>query len=110
MNALFLGGIWRQTDMGVFLPSSLSVLRLRKKAFQPAIGTDIGPVEDGDAETRAFLTKFIASSAGTAVAITGIYGLITGNYALVIAVWAIVGPFIGALVTYYFGPQRNDTG
>jgi hypothetical protein len=44
------------------------------------------------------------------VAVTGGYGLITGNYMAVITVWAIAGPIVGAIVSHYFGPQRNDTG
>jgi hypothetical protein len=82
----------------------------RKKPFQPAIGTDIGRVEDADAKTRGFLARFLALCIGALVAVTGGYGLITGNYTAVIAVWTIAGPVIGAVVAYYFGPQRNDTG
>jgi hypothetical protein len=84
--------------------------RRSEKPFQPAIGTDIGKVEDVEAKTRDFLARFIALAAGSMVAVTGSYGLITGNYTPVIAIWAIAGPFIGAVATYYFGPQRNDTG
>jgi hypothetical protein len=80
------------------------------KPFQPAPGTDIGRVEDVEAKTRDFLARFIALASGLMVAVTGGYGLITGNYMPIIAVWAVAGPFIGAVVTYYFGPQRNDTG
>ena len=80
------------------------------KPFQPAIGTDFGKVEEAEAKTRGFLTRFIAWAAGTGVAVTGGYGLITGNYTAVIVVWAVAGPIIGAVVSHYFGPQRNDTG
>jgi nitrate reductase NapE component len=96
--------------MGAAAPTKRPLSRQRNKPFQPAIGTDFGPVEDVDAKTRAFLAKAVAIFAGTAVAITGGYGLITGNYIPLISVWAIAGPFIGSVVTYYFGPQRNDTG
>jgi uncharacterized protein YqgC (DUF456 family) len=45
-----------------------------------------------------------------AAAVAGIYGLVTGNFTPVAAVWAVAGPIIGAVVAYYFGPQRDDTG
>jgi hypothetical protein len=95
--------------MGITPPKESQPGRLRKP-FQPAIGADIGRVEDVEAKTRDFLTRFIVSASGSMVAVTGVYGLITGNYTPIIAIWAIAGPIIGAVVTYYFGPQRNDTG
>jgi hypothetical protein len=82
----------------------------RAKPFQPAIGTDFGRVEEVEARTRGFLTRFIALAAGAGLAITGGYGLVTGNYTAVIAVWAIAGPIFGAVVSHYFGSQRNDPG
>jgi hypothetical protein len=96
--------------MGVVPTRQLGSGRRENKPFQPAIGTDIGSVDDADARTRDFLAKTIAVFAGSAIAVTGVYGLIMGNYTPVVAVWAIAGPIIGALVTYYFGPRRNDTG
>jgi hypothetical protein len=45
-----------------------------------------------------------------AIVVTGGYGLATGNHTPLITVWAIAGPFIGAMVAFYFGPQRSDTG
>jgi hypothetical protein len=51
----------------------------------------------------------IASVTAIGVVATGAYGLVTGNYTAVIAVWAVAGPIVGALLTYYFAPQR-DTG
>jgi hypothetical protein len=77
------------------------------KPFQPAVGREFGRVEDADAPARDFLTRFIAGAAGLAVSVTGAWGLSTGNYTAVIAVWAIAGPIIGAVVTYYFGPDRS---
>ncbi len=82
----------------------------RTKPYQPAIGTDFGRVEEVEAQTRGFLARFIALAAATSIAVTGIYGLVTGRYMAVITVWAIAGPIIGAVVSHYFGPQRNDTG
>jgi hypothetical protein len=82
----------------------------RKKPFQPAIGTDFGTVEEVEAKTRGFLARVFAVTTVSVVAVTGGYGLITGNYMAVITVWAIAGPIVGAIVSHYFGPQRNDTG
>ncbi len=77
------------------------------KPFQPAIGTDFGPVEEVEAKTRDFLARVIALGAVVALAISGAYSLIRGNYIVVLEVWSIVGPMIGAVVSYYFGPQRD---
>jgi hypothetical protein len=79
------------------------------KPFRPAIGTEFAGVQEVDAKTRGFLARLIASSTAAAVAVAGCYSLITGHYLAVIGVWSVAGPIIGALVTYYFGPQR-DTG
>jgi hypothetical protein len=91
-------------------PNRNSRSSVRAKPYQPAIGTDFGKVEEVEARTRGFLTRFIALAAGAGVAVTGGYGLVTGNFTAVIAVWAIAGPIIGAVVSHYFGSQRNDTG
>jgi hypothetical protein len=91
-------------------PPKKSQSKRLNKPFQPAIGTDIGGVEDVEAKTRDFLARSIVLASGSMVAVTGGYGLITGIYTPLIAVWAVAGPLIGAVVTYYFGPQRNDTG
>ena len=53
--------------------------------------------------------RSIVSATIVGVLAAGGYGLITGSYIAVIGVWSVAGPIIGALVTYYFGPQR-DTG
>jgi hypothetical protein len=78
----------------------------REKPFQPAIGREFG-VQEVEAKTRGYLARLLASSAVIGVLVTGGYGLITGNYTAVIAAWSVAGPIIGALVTHYFGPQRN---
>jgi nitrate reductase NapE component len=81
-----------------------------KKPFQPAIGTDFGKVEEVEARTRGFLARVFAIATVATIGVTGGYGFFAGNYTAVMAVWAIVGPFIGAMMSYYFGPRRNDTG
>ena len=84
----------------------------RKKPYQPAIGTEFVVDEAAtiEAKTRGFLARYVAISAGVAVVVTGGYGLLTAHYTAVEVVWAVAGPIIGAIVAYYFGPQRNDTG
>jgi hypothetical protein len=84
--------------------------RQRKKPYQPAIGFDFGKVEEVEAKSRGYLIRAIVLLSATAIIATGGYALTTGNHTPLITVWAIAGPFIGALVAYYFGLQRNDTG
>ena len=81
----------------------------REKPFQPALGREFD-VEEVEARTRDFLARLIALATVAAVGTAGLYGLATGSYMAVIGVWSVAGPIIGALVAYYFGPQRNDTG
>ncbi len=52
----------------------------------------------------------MAGRSGLAVGVTGVYGLVMDNYRPIIMDWAIGGPFIGAVVTYYLGPRRTDAG
>jgi|HubBroStandDraft_1064217.scaffolds.fasta_scaffold102575_2 hypothetical protein len=83
-----------------------------KKPYQPAVGTEIeiDEVPTIEAKTRGFLARFIAISVGIAVAVTGAYGLVTGQYAAIEVVWAIAGPLVGAVVAHYFGVHRRDSG
>lgn len=78
--------------------------------FRPRIGTefDLEDVHLIDARTRGFLSRVIAVDAGGAVAITGSYGLASGNYVAVEVVWAVAGPMCGALVTNYFGSAGRN--
>jgi hypothetical protein len=52
----------------------------------------------------------LAVFVGAGVAISGLYGLATGNFLPLETVWAVGGPIVGAIVTYYFGSQRKDSG
>jgi hypothetical protein len=97
-------------DMGVRLPKAATGSNRLHKPFQPAPGRDFGGVEETDAKTRDFLARFLAVASGLAVSVTGAHGLVTGDYATVVAVWAVAGPLVGALVTYYFGLKRDDIG
>ena len=79
------------------------------KPFQPAVGRDFGAVGEVDARTRGYLARLIGSAAAAALAVTGAKSLVEGNFTAVIGCWAIAGPIVGALVTYYFGHRRKDT-
>lgn len=84
--------------------------RAQEKPYQPAIGREFH-VQDEEAKTRGFLARLIALTTVTAVVAAGGYGLITGNFSVVNAVWIVAGPIVGAVVAHYFGrPGRNDTG
>ena len=72
--------------MGV-LPGRRPRSGRKRKPFQPAIGTDFGNVEEVEAKTRGFLARFVASAVGVAVAVTGVYGLVTGRFGAVTVVW-----------------------
>jgi hypothetical protein len=88
---------------------SRSQPRRQTKPFQPAIGREFDGVHEVEAKTRGFLARVVASVTAIGVLSTGAYGLVTGNYTAIIGVWAVAGPIVGALMTYYFGPYR-DTG
>lgn len=92
------------------MPQTLRADRdARPKPFQPAIGTDFGPVRDLEAESRHLLTRLVATVAAGGVAVAGLYGLWREDYTPIVSVWSVAGPIVGALVTYYFG-KRNETG
>jgi len=84
----------------------------RPKPFQPAVGTEIeiDEVPTIEAKTRGFLARFIAISVAIAIAVTGSYGLVTGQFAAIEVVWAIAGPLVGAVVAHYFGAHRRNSG
>ena len=85
-------------------------VRRAQKPYQPAIGEKFD-VQEADAKTRGFLARSIALATIAAVAITGSYGLYTGKFGPVNAVWIVAGPIIGAVVNHYFGRhERKDTG
>ncbi len=88
-------------------PERRSSYHAGHKPFQPALGTDFGRVSDVEAKTRDFLARAVASIAAAGVAVTGVFGLATGNFVPVVSVWAIAGPIIGGVMSYYFGPQRS---
>ena len=82
------------------------------KRFQPAVGSDfaLADVPTIEATTRGFLARGLVSFVGVAGVVTGAHGFLTGNYGPLEAVWAVGGPIVGAMVAYYFGPQRRDSG
>ena len=85
--------------------------RSSEPRFRPRIGRDfdIEEVHIIEARTRGFLSRAIAVGAGSAVVVTGTYGLASGSYFAVEVVWAVAGPMFGAMVTHYFGSAGKDT-
>lgn len=84
-----------------------------KKPFQPAFGRDDFEVTEPqlvDAKTRGFLAKLVAVMIAVAVGCTGLHGLLTGDYHALTAVWTVAGPIMGAMVAYFFGVHRKDSG
>ena len=73
------------------------------------MNSDLDEVHVIDARTRGFLSRVIALGAGGAIAITGVYGMISGSYIAVEVVWAVAGPMCGALVTHYSGSAGKNT-
>jgi len=86
-------------------PTARKTGRPGAKPFQLAVGRefDVDPVPRIEATARSFLARIVALSAVVAVGVTGTLGLVTGNYAPVEIVWAVAGPLVGAIMTYYFG-------
>ena len=92
--------------------SNRSSRRDSGKPFQPAVGREIeiDEVPTIEAKTRGFLARIIAICVAIGVGVTGAYGLATGRYAAIEVVWAIAGPLVGAVVAFYFGAHRRDSG
>lgn len=85
--------------------------RTDRKPFQPAIGRnfDIETAPTVEARTRGVLARGITLFAGAVIILTGAYGLVTAEFMPLMATWAVAGPIVGAIIAYYFGPQRTDT-
>jgi hypothetical protein len=93
-------------------PSVKRAATSSRKPYQPAIGREF-EVEEvllAQEKNRGFLVRLIALATVLAVGITGIYGLITGAYFAVVAVWSVAGPLVGAMMAFYFGSHRKDLG
>jgi hypothetical protein len=81
------------------------------KPFQPAIGRDDYSIRDAastEAKTKGFVARAVIVIVALAIAVTGVYGLVTGHWSPVIGVWSIGGPLVGAVVFHYFGGHRKD--
>jgi hypothetical protein len=81
-----------------------------ERRFQPRIGRDF-EMQEADvinARTRGFLVRAVILGAGAAMASASAYGVITGNYIATEVVWAVAGPMLGAVMTYYFGAVGKD--
>jgi hypothetical protein len=83
-----------------------------RKPYQsyPGQEFEVDKVRIVEAESRHLLLRRITDFTFLSVGVTGIYGLITGAYFAVEAVWSVAGPIMGAVVVYYFGSHRKDSG
>lgn len=84
-----------------------------KKPFQPAFGKDDFEVSEPqivEAKTRGFLARLVAVMIAASVGATGLHGLLTGDYHALTVVWTVAGPIMGAMVAYFFGVHRKDSG
>lgn len=80
------------------------------RPYHPRIGSDF-EVQDAatvDASTRRFLAQVLTGATVLALSVTAVHGAFSGQFLAIEIVWAVTGPIVGALVTYYFGPQRRD--
>jgi hypothetical protein len=82
-----------------------------EQRFQPRIGTEFEAWETHviDARTRGFLSRAVIVGTCGALSVSGGYGLATGNYAAVEIVRAVTAPFVGAVMTHYFGSAGKDS-
>jgi hypothetical protein len=71
-----------------------------QEPFSPQFGNDFATSRE--AEDRGWFMKFVAIFGGAMTGGAGIYGLWTGNFTPVIAVWSIAAPFFGAMAAHYF--------
>lgn len=82
----------------------------KAKPFQLVIGKEFENVEEVEAKIRGFIAKTLILAAVVGLAFAGFHGFYTGNFVAVAAVWAVAEPVIGAVVSHYFGPERDNTG
>ncbi len=86
------------------------------KPYKPAIGRDFG-VEEITAKdqyetsrTRDKIALIFVLCAILALGGAALHGWTAGNFDSLGYVWAIVGPFAGAIGSYYFHRDRKDSG
>ena len=93
-----------------FLPAGRPVRRPGGKLFQPAIGRDFEIADAAviEARTRGVLASGLSAFVAAAVTVTGAYGLATGRFAPLQITWAVAGPLVGAIASYYCGRDRRD--
>ncbi len=86
----------------------------RRKSYRPAAGRDltIDEIEASDryetARTRDHIAKLILWGGTVALTAAVAVSVMGRSFAPLGAVWAVVGPFAGGIVTYYFyrDPKR----
>ena len=88
----------------------------RVRKFRPAIGRDFAIEEIRakesyeTAQTRNRLALLFSSAGWVAIATASVHGLLTGNFSYLLAVWAVCGPIVVGIASYYFGRGRKDSG
>jgi hypothetical protein len=79
-----------------------------KIAHGSAEGEEYVILRDVEESPASFVVRWIAlATAGVAFG-TACYGLIFGNYNMVITVWSVAGPIVGAAGVYWFAPRRRS--
>ncbi len=95
------------------LPSRYSLLFEQRSTYRPTIGRniDIEEIVASDtyetSRTRDHLAKVIVWSGTAALAIAALASYGQHSFAPIAAVWAVLGPVAGGIVSYYFyrGPK-----
>jgi multisubunit Na+/H+ antiporter MnhF subunit len=95
------------------LPSRYSFLFRENSTYRPAIGRniDIEEIVASDtyetSRTRDHLAKVIVWGGAVALAIAALASYGQSSFAPIAAVWAVLGPVAGGIVSYYFyrGPK-----
>lgn len=62
------------------------------------------------AQTRNRLALLFSATALTVLLGIGVHGLFTGKFIYLLSIWAVVGPVLGGISSYYFGRGRKDSG
>jgi len=95
------------------LPSRYSFLFKESSAYRPTIGRniDIEEIVASDtyetSRTRDHLAKVIVWGGAVALAVAALASYGQHSFAPIAAVWAVLGPAAGGIVSYYFyrGPK-----
>jgi len=95
------------------LPSKGTLPSKARKKYQPTVGRDLGidEIEASDkyetSRTRDHLAKVIVRGGAVALVVAVAASFQQHSFAPVAAVWAVLGPIAGGIVSFYFyrGPK-----